>query len=183
MSDFATQIAEAYGISSELADLVVSTAAAVQADPGHLAALINYETAGTWSPSVKNPNSSATGLIQFLESTAQDLGTSTAQLATMTAVEQMAYVQAYLVGKAKTYGPLSIESDLYMSVFYPKAIGKGLDYEFNSSVTAVNASNTTRDYFDAVNRKRKLGALLSSSSTPRSVLLLLAAAAVLVASQ
>jgi hypothetical protein len=39
-----------------------------------LAAVINFETAGTWDPMKKNPNSSARGLIQFLDATAQQLG-------------------------------------------------------------------------------------------------------------
>lgn len=169
MSSSAQKIVDAYGVTLELADRIVAAAQSVQADPGLLADLINYETAGTFSPSIKNPNSTATGLIQFLSSTASKLGTSTAALAEMSAIEQMDYVQLYLERVAATYGPLSVESDLYMSVFYPAAIGKGTSYAFGSAVTAVNASNTVQDYVDAVRRKSKLGAVLSSSSSSSSL--------------
>lgn len=161
---YADSISAAYGVSGELAAAVVTAADAVKADPGYLADLINYETAGTWSPSIRNPKSTATGLIQFLESTAKRLGTTTDALAAMTAVQQMTYVQAYLEAVAKTYGPLSAESDLYMAVFYPAAIGQGLDYSFGSSVTAVNASSTVRDYVEAVRSRSKLGALKTTAT-------------------
>lgn len=180
---YAQSIVSAYDVSEDLANAIVSTADAVKADPGYLADLINYETAGTFSPSIQNPNSSATGLIQFLSSTAKGLGTTTAELADMTAVDQMQYVQAYLEGVQRTYGPLSAESDLYMAVFYPKAIGQGMDYSFGSAVTAVNASNKVSDYVSAVRRKSKLGKLLPSSTrnTGVAALLILVGAAALAA--
>ena len=44
---------------------------------------------------IRHPSSSATGLIQFMESTAGMLGTTTSRLASMSAAEQMRYVEAY----------------------------------------------------------------------------------------
>ena len=86
---------------------------------------MSFETVGTFSPSVKNPNGSATGLIQFLESTAKGLGTTTAELRNMTRVEQMAYVKKYLMpykGRMKNLG------DVYMAIHWPAAVGKSDDY-------------------------------------------------------
>lgn len=39
-----------------------------------LAAVINFETAGSWDPLKKNPLSSGRGLIQFIDATARTLG-------------------------------------------------------------------------------------------------------------
>jgi hypothetical protein len=56
-----------------------------------------FETGGTFSPSQKNAaGSSVIGLIQFMSTTAKNLGTSTSELAKMTAVEQLNYVEKYL---------------------------------------------------------------------------------------
>jgi hypothetical protein len=119
---YADQIHAAYPqASEELSRLIVDVANEVNADPGLLADLINYETNSTFSPSVKNPTpgSTATGLIQFIEKTAEGMGTSTAYLATLTAEEQMdVWVRAYLVDVYRSKGSLAVESDLYMAVFY-----------------------------------------------------------------
>lgn len=86
---------------------------------------MHFETGGTFSTSIKNPTGSATGLIQFIESTAESLGTSTAELAKMTREEQMEYVEKYLSpykGRMKDFG------DIYMAIHLPVAIGKSNDY-------------------------------------------------------
>lgn len=91
-----------------------------------------FETGGTFSPSVKNPTGSATGLIQFIESTAKSLGTSTAALAQMTREEQMVYVEKYLTpykGRMKDFG------DIYMAIHLPVAIGKSDDYVIYDNVS------------------------------------------------
>lgn len=81
-----------------------------------LYAVMFVETAGTFSPSVKNPNSSATGLIQFMEATAKSLGTTTAKLSKMNAVEQLDYVERYF----KPYKSKVISGyDVYLAVFRP----------------------------------------------------------------
>jgi len=191
---YADQINAAYPLASlELAEILVSIAKDVDADPGLLADLIQYESAQTFSPSVRNPKpgSTATGLIQFIESTAEDLGTSTAYLASLSAEEQAdVWVRKYLRRVYDSRGSLAVESDLYMAVFYPAAIGQGLDYAFGPTVTEWNRSATTRDYRDYVRSTSKLGPLLSSSSSSSSsakpaaagagVLILLALAAYVV---
>ena len=82
------------------------------------------ETASTMSPSIRNPRGSATGLIQFIESTAKGLGTTTRQLATMTREQQMHYVEEYF---NRQYNQLIKDpslNNIYMAVFSPATVGK-----------------------------------------------------------
>jgi hypothetical protein len=104
---------------------VKSVSADIGINPNDLLRVIEFETGKSFSPAAKNPGSSATGLIQFLESTAKGLGTTTEALAGMTATEQMDYVAKYLApnkGKLKNFG------DVYMAVHWPAAIGKDEAY-------------------------------------------------------
>jgi hypothetical protein len=94
-------------------------------NPTDLLRVIEFETGKSFSPAVKSPNSSATGLIQFMGATAKGLGTTTEALAGMTRAEQMDYVAKYLApykGKIKNFG------DLYLAVHWPAAIGKDEAY-------------------------------------------------------
>lgn len=91
------------------------------ADPNALAAVMSFETAATFAPDKRNPVSSATGLIQFMASTARALGTSTEELANMSAVAQLRYVEKYLQGAR---GKFSDVADHYMAVFAPVGLGK-----------------------------------------------------------
>lgn len=114
-------------------------------DPNWLMFLMGFETGNTFSPSIKNPNSSATGLIQFLESTAQDLGTSTAELRLMSAEQQLDYVYKYLAKKNKKF---SSYHDLYLAIIYPAAIGQPDTYELDPVSSLANLG------FDINNNKR-----------------------------
>src|SRR5690554_254139 len=72
------------------------------------------------NPQAVNPISGSTGLIQFMPSTARGLGTTTDVLKHMSNVQQLDYVLAYLrpyKGRMKTW------VDVYLAVFYPKAMG------------------------------------------------------------
>ena len=89
-----------------------------------LLAIMKFESGV--NPAAVNKMSGATGLIQFMPNTASSLGTTTSELAKMTAVEQLDYVYRYfkMVGLPKG---ANIQ-DLYMAVFMPVAMGKGPDY-------------------------------------------------------
>jgi murein DD-endopeptidase MepM/ murein hydrolase activator NlpD len=63
--------------------------------PEYLLAVMSFETGGSFSPSVRNSQSGATGLIQFIEPTARGLGTSTAALARMSPTQQLQFVERY----------------------------------------------------------------------------------------
>jgi hypothetical protein len=85
-----------------------------------------WESAETFSPDIKNAaGSGATGLIQFMPSTAVGLGTSTAKLAAMSAEDQLNYVYKYF----RPYnGRLHNLGDIYMAILWPKAVGKPDSY-------------------------------------------------------
>lgn len=90
-----------------------------------LMAVMAYETVESFSPSIKNPGSSATGLIQFMADTARGLGTSTAALARMTAEDQLNWVYKYY----RPYtGRMHKLEDVYLAVFTPAVMGKPLDH-------------------------------------------------------
>lgn len=72
------------------------------------------------NPQAVNSVSGATGLIQFMPSTARSLGTTTDVLKRMNNVQQLDYVLAYL----RPYkGRMKRWIDVYLAVFYPKAMG------------------------------------------------------------
>lgn len=92
-------------------------------DANHLMAAMAFETAETFSPSIRNAaGSGATGLIQFMPATARRLGTTTDRLAAMTALDQLDYVEAYF--RSATGRPLHTLSDVYMAILWPAAVGK-----------------------------------------------------------
>ncbi len=130
-----SQVADKYGIPFEW-----------------LANLINHETAGTWNPAIQN-SIGATGLIQFIPSTADGYGVNVNQLAQMSFTQQLDYVDAYLArnlrkvlgenGKVKdTFN----QTDLFMTIFYPVAVGRP-DIEFPLKVQVANSGiRTPQDY-------------------------------------
>ena len=88
--------------------------------------IISFETGGTYNPAQRNKaGSGATGLIQFMESTARGLGTTTEALAKMSRTEQLQYVDKYLSNKGIEGGSYD---DLYMAVLFPAAVGKSDDF-------------------------------------------------------
>lgn len=135
----------AYGqkVSPEFKTKVLEIAKELQMDPNDLMAVMAFESGGTFSPSVKNAaGSGATGLIQFMPSTAKSLGTTTEELSKMSATEQLDYVKKYLEPyKGKVH---SIE-DLYMTVLWPKGVGKSNDYVLFESGTTVYTQNKGLD--------------------------------------
>lgn len=81
------------------------------------------------NPQAINPYSDAIGLIQFMPTTAKDLGTSTSELAEMNAVQQLEYVEKYF----RPYrNKINSPSDLYLAVFYPASLKRDSDYIIGS---------------------------------------------------
>jgi hypothetical protein len=111
-----------------------------------LMAAMAFETGRTFSPSVRNAKSSATGLIQFMEKTAAGLGTTTRALAALTAEHQLSYVQSYFAPYAPRIKTLD---DLYMAILWPAAIGRGREtalWRAGSREYAVNKGlDSTKD--------------------------------------
>lgn len=103
-------------------------------DPNWLMFCINLETAGTFSHTITN-SIGATGLIQFLKSTAISLGTTTDKLRAMSNVQQLDYVKKYFVQNGYHRKVKSFE-DVYLAIFYPAAMGKPDDYTITSDLVA-----------------------------------------------
>ena len=79
--------------------------------------IIRFETAGTFSPSKRDPKNISVGLIGFTEKTANRLGTTRDELAKMSAVEQLDYVEKYY--KRLKLKPHSDLGTIYMMTFLP----------------------------------------------------------------
>src|SRR5829696_206588 len=81
-------------VTPEFIDAVEQMAERLGTQPEYVLAAMSFETGGRFDPSIQN-SIGATGLIQFLRSTAQGLGTTTDKLAKMSAVAQLAFVEKY----------------------------------------------------------------------------------------
>jgi len=82
------------------------------------------------NPQAKNPYTNATGLIQFMPSTATDLGTSVNALYNMNNLQQLDYVYLYF----KPYkGKIKDIYDLYLTTFFPVALGKSDSWVLQTS--------------------------------------------------
>lgn len=93
----------------------------LEVSPDFLMSCIAFETGETFSPKIKNAaGSGATGLIQFMPTTAKGLGTSVEKLAAMSATKQLDYVKKYF---KRFKGKLSTLEDVYLAILYPAAIG------------------------------------------------------------
>lgn len=130
-----------------------------EAHASWLMACMAFETGRTFSPTIRNPRSSAVGLIQFMAATAKGLGTSVAQLATLDAVGQLHYVERYLEPFA---GRVHDLDDMYMAILWPAAVGRpgdtilwrsgvpafaanrGLDLDRNGRITKREAARQVR---------------------------------------
>lgn len=97
-------------------------------DPNWLLAVMYKES--RLNPQAVNKTGGATGLIQFMPSTAKGLGTSTEELFRMSNVEQLKYVEKYFrpyKDKIKSY------MDLYLVTFFPVALTKPNDWYFQTA--------------------------------------------------
>lgn len=91
-----------------------------------LMACMAWESGESFRADKKNmAGSGATGLIQFMPSTARSLGTTTTALAKMTAEDQLNYVYKYFRSYAYRLHNLG---DVYMTILWPKGVGKPDNY-------------------------------------------------------
>src|SRR5690606_40019491 len=74
-------------VTQAFVDKVEAIAARIGTKPEYLMAVMSFESGQSFRPDIRNAaGSGATGLIQFIPSTAQGLGTSTQALSRMSAV-------------------------------------------------------------------------------------------------
>lgn len=111
------------------------------------------ETGATFDPGLVN-SIGATGLIQFMPTTAKGLGTTTDSLKELSRVDQLDWVlKFYQYFKFTTKAPTPKIQDLYNCIFWPAAVGKPDDYVIapsgsnvakqNKSLQAADGSITT----------------------------------------
>lgn len=130
---------------------LVEVAASLGLPVDSLAALIDFETAGSWSPTIRNPYSTARGLLQFVDATARGLG----YLDSSDLIARHPTVASQLRGPVRAYlaqfAPFATDAALAMSVFYPAARTWSEDTPFPASVQRVNPGiKTVGDYVSRV---------------------------------
>ena len=89
----------------------------------NLMVIMYFETAKTFSPSKQNSRG-FTGLIQFGDEAAADLGTTTNELKKMSAVRQLDFVKEFFNQKIFR-GKINSLLDMYLAVNYPAMIKNG----------------------------------------------------------
>ncbi len=92
-----------------------------------------FETAHTLDHTIQNKVTKATGLIQFMPATAQQLGTTIPALMEMSNVSQLEYVRRYFTTYA---GRMKDWLDVYLVVFYPVLVGKPDSYTIDRTIVA-----------------------------------------------
>lgn len=123
-------------------------AARYNVSPEFIWKLIQAESG--WNPQAKNPYSSARGLIQFIDSTARDLG----YLSSLDLVTKHPTIESQLAGPVKKYwdrwAPFRDEVDLAACNFYPAYRNKP-DALLPENVRKVNPGLTTiRSYYNRI---------------------------------
>lgn len=88
-------------------------------------ACMAFESGGTFSPSIQNKSTKATGLVQIMPNNAIAYGTTVDKLAKMTVIQQLTYVAKHFQPYGKRINDLG---DNYMSILWPRAIGKPDNY-------------------------------------------------------
>ena len=85
--------------TKEKAESIARVAKNIGVDPNDLAAVISFETGGTFNPNIRNPKSSATGLIQFMAGSGGKkglyYGMTRDQFGRLSFDELMKYVERY----------------------------------------------------------------------------------------
>lgn len=118
-------------------------------NPIKLQYLIQFES--KWNPTIKNPYSSARGLIQFVDRTAISLGFRNS----LDLVSKYPDIESQLRGPVynylKKFKPFPTDQSLFMSVFYPVARYWPARKEFPQYVQKVNPGiKTPSDYIRKV---------------------------------
>lgn len=121
-------------VTAEFLNGVEKMAQRLGTRPEYILAVMSFETGGTFDPAKRN-GIGATGLIQFLPSTASALGTSTVELARMTSVEQLRLVEKYF-DQPNFRGRLGTLEGLYTAVLSGRARAGSDDVLFTRGTRA-----------------------------------------------
>lgn len=107
---------------------VVSISNQLGINPNWLMFVMYWESG--LNPAISNKYTGATGLIQFMPTTAISLGTSVSELGSMSNVEQLDYVYKYFRPYA---GRMKNLYDVYLVTFFPAALGKSDNWILQTS--------------------------------------------------
>lgn len=106
-SNVATQKYSSKAFTPEKAAAISRVAKNIGVNPNDLAAVISFETGGTFNPNARNKGSSATGLIQFMSGSGgtkgQYYGMSRDQFGSLSFDEQMKYVEKYFKERSSNF--------------------------------------------------------------------------------
>jgi len=130
-------VQKSFGNADAFFTKVEQIAERLKINPSWLNDVMYIETAGSFNPAIKNPNSSATGLIQFMSATARSMGTSTELLSRMLNISQLNFVEKYLKDRINSTGLPKDGFEVYLLVFYPVWVGKP-----DSAIMSTTASNS-----------------------------------------
>ena len=114
------QLHRSRAFTPEKAAAIARVARNIGVSPNDLAAVISFETGGTFSPSITNPTSSATGLIQFMAGSGgtrgQYYGMTRDQFRSLSFDQQMNYVERYFKERGFDGRRQRNVADLYTAV-------------------------------------------------------------------
>lgn len=111
--------------------------------------LIDFESG--WNPKARNPYSGATGLIQFMDSTARNMGYSSASAIAEKYPDKMSQLTIPVYRYLKQFEPFPNEQSFAMAVFLPSYRNVPPDTLFPDSVLKVNPGiKTPADYISHV---------------------------------
>ena len=117
-----------HSMSDEFINGVKKIADKINCDYNAILAVMKAESG--LNPRAVNKNSGATGLIQFMPSTAKGLGTSVEELKKMSAIDQLKYVEKFLVNAKRSAGFSANEKltpgEVYALVFMPAKAKSGV---------------------------------------------------------
>ena len=117
----AAKVADPGGVAHVLQVYIARTPERDKQSPSLRAELAHcIEIESAWVPSIVNPKSGASGLIQFTRETAKKLGTTVEEIRKMSRDEQVPYIQDYFDTVAKT---ASRQGDVYLMIFAPAFVG------------------------------------------------------------
>lgn len=171
---------------------LIDSARELGMEPDHLATIISFESAGSFSPSKRNPLSGCVGLIQFCRpaavAAAADAGlTMTGDaaldwLSKMTPEQQLDHVVGYFKRMARGHKPLTLEQ-AYLLVFAPAfafrelnavayAAGtkaydqnKGMDSDGDGKITVADVAGKIAAHFQSAANKARVAVEDASSGS------------------
>jgi len=175
--------------SSTFRARLVAMGARLKVNPDWIAAVICVETAGSFRADIKNPQSGYVGLIQFGKRAAAMVRTTQGQLAHMTNVEQLRYVEAffrpvahrihsvdqcYLAIFAPAFIDASPEAGVYRDPTQAYEQNKALDTSRDGVISVAEATAPARQALAAAQKRPRLDA--TAPPVPEVVGLVLVAA-------